>query len=113
MKSLMKQHAEMVAGFTETVSRITPPAILTASNVMNYAFLRIVGLHIGRNLVREYGATEYVGKGKELAAITNAVYDDSHEGDNLMIDRWAAFVNISGWFNWRGFEDVPADYGRT
>jgi hypothetical protein len=31
---------------------------------------------------------------------------------NLMIDRWAAFLNISNWFQWRGFEDVPPDYGR-
>jgi hypothetical protein len=30
-----------------------------------------------------------------------------------MIDKWAAFVNISDWFKWRGFEDVPPNYGQT
>ncbi len=110
LKSIKKQHAESVAGLTETVRRMTPPTILFASNVMNYAFLRILGLHIGQNFVREYSATEYLNKGKELATLTEKDYENSHEGDNLMIDKWAALVNISGWFQWRGFEDIPPDY---
>jgi hypothetical protein len=113
MKSIKKQHSESMAGLTETVYKTTPQTILFASNVMNYAFLRILGLHIGQNFVREYGSTSYLNKGKELTAITEKDYDDSHEGDNLMIDKWAAFVNISGWFQWRGFEDVPPGYGQT
>ncbi|MEI6608739.1 MAG: hypothetical protein WCO53_03235 [Deltaproteobacteria bacterium] len=80
---------------------------------MNYAFLRILGFYIGQNFVKKYSSTQYVNKGKELAAITENNYTDSHEGDNVMIDRWAAFVNISDWFKWRGFEDVPPDYGQT
>lgn len=112
-QSLKKQHTESVAGLTETVHRMTPQTILLASNVMNYAFFRILGLHIGQNFVREYSSTRYIGKGKELASITERYYTDSHEGDNMMIDKWAAFVNISEWFKWRGFEDVPLDYGQT
>ena len=113
LKSIKKQHSESIAGLTETVRTMTPPTILFASNVMNYAFLRILGLHIGQNFVREYSSTMYLNRGKELAALTEKDYEDSHEGDNLMIDKWAAFVNISGWFQWRGFEDVPAGYGQT
>ena len=113
LKSLKKQHSESVEGLTETVSRMTPQTILFASNVMNYAFFRILGLHIGQNFVREYSSTKYLGKGKELASITERNYTDSHEGDNMMIDKWAAFVNISEWFKWRGFEDVPPNYGQT
>jgi hypothetical protein len=113
LKSLKKQHSESVAGLTETVHRMTPHTILFASNVMNYAFFRILGLHIGQNFVREYSSTRYIGKGKELTSITERDYTDSHEGDNVMIDKWAAFVNISDWFKWRGFEDVPSDYGQT
>ena len=112
LKSLKKQHSESVAGLTETVHRMTPQTILFASNVMNYAFFRILGLHIGQNFVREYSSTRYIVKGKELASISEKNYTDSHDGDNLMIDKWAAFVNISEWFKWRGFEDVPRDYGQ-
>ena len=62
-------------------------------------------------IIRAY--THYVDKGKELAGITEKNYTDSHEGDNVMIEKWAAFMNISDWLKWRGFEDVPSDYGQT
>jgi hypothetical protein len=45
--------------------------------------------------------------------MTEKDYTDSHEGDNVMIDKWANFVNIVGWFKWRGFEDVPPNYAET
>jgi len=113
LESLKKQHSESVAGLTETVNRTTPSTILFAANVMNYAFFRILGFHVGQNFIKEYSATSYLNKGKELASITEKDYEDSHEGDNMMIDKWAAFVNISDWFKWRGFEDVPPGYGHT
>jgi hypothetical protein len=93
-------------------SRTTPYTILHASNVMNYAFFRIIGFYIGQNFIKRYSSAHYVDKGKELASITEKNYTDSHEGDNVMIEKWAAFVNISDWFKWRGFEDVPSDYGQ-
>ena len=111
IKSLNKQLTEAICGLSETVTKITPPTILHASNVMNYSFFRILGFHIGQNFTKRYNSTNYVRKGKELASITDKHYDDSHEGDNIMIDKWATFVNISDWFKWRGFEDVPPDYG--
>ena len=113
LKSLKKQHSESVAGLTETVHRMTPHTILFASNVMNYAFFKIIGLHMGHNFIREYSSTSYLGRGKELASITEKDYTDSHEGDNIMIDRWAYYLNISDWFKWHGFEDVPPDYGQA
>jgi len=113
LKSLKKQHSESMAGLTEMTHKVTPHTILFASNVMNYAFFRIIGLHIGQNFIRAYSSTRYIGKGKELASVTERNYIDSHEGDNVMIDRWAAFVNISDWFKWRGFEDVPPNYLQT
>jgi len=112
LKSLNKQLVESISGLSEAVRRITPYTILFASNVVNYAFFRILGLHIGQNFIKRYSSTPYLDKGKELFSITERDYDDSHQGDNLMIDKWAAFVNISDWFKWRGFEDVPPDYGK-
>jgi hypothetical protein len=113
LKSLNKQLTDALSGLSETVSRTTPNTILYASNVMSYAFFRILGFYIGQNFIKRYNSTPYVEKGKELTSITENNYTDSHEGDNVMIDKWAAFVNISDWFKWRGFEDVPADYGQT
>jgi hypothetical protein len=111
-KSIKKQHVEAISGLTESVRKITPYTILFASNVMNYAFFRILGLHIGQNFTRQYSSTIYVGKGKELASMTEKDYANSHEDDNIMINKWASFLKISDWFKWRGFEDVPTDYGQ-
>jgi hypothetical protein len=111
--SLNKQLKESVSGLNDTVASITPKTILHASNIMNYAFFRIVGLHIGQNFVKAYSSTPYLAKGKELAVITEKDYDDSYEGDNIMISRWASFVNISEWFKWKGFEEVPDNYAQT
>ena len=111
LKSLNKQLAEAVSGLTEKVRKITPYTILYASNVMNYVFFRILGFHIGQNFTRQYSSTHYIGKGKTLASMTEKDYANSHEGDNIMIDKWAVFLNISDWFKWRGFEEVPPDYG--
>ena len=113
LKSIKKQQAEAVSGLTESVRKMTPHTILFASNVANYAFFRILGLHIGQNFTRQYSSTIYIGKGKELASITEKDYTNSHEGDNIMINKWAAYLKISDWFKWRGFEDVPPDYGQV
>ena len=112
LKSLNKQLAEALSGLSETVSRMTPYTILYTSNVMNYAFFRILGLHIGQNFTRQFSSTIYIGKGKELASMTEKDYTNSHEGDNIMIEKWAAFVKISDWFKWNGFENVPPNYGQ-
>ena len=111
LESIRKQHAQALSGLTEEARRIAPPTILFASNVMNYAFFRILGLYIGENFIRQYSSTIYLRKGKELAALTEKDYADNHEGDNIMVERWASFLNISDWFKWRGFHDVPPGYG--
>ncbi len=110
LESIRRQHAQALSGLTESASKIAPPTILFASNVMNYAFFRILGLYIGENFIRQYSSTIYLRKGKELASLTEKDYADNHEGDNIMIEKWASLLNISDWFKWRGFEDVPPDY---
>jgi len=112
LESIKKQHTEAIDGLKEAVSKITPTTILFASNVMNYAFFRIIGFHIGYNFIKQYSSTPYMNKGKELTSLTEKEYIDSHQGDNMMIDKWATFLSISNWFKWKGFEDVPSDYGK-
>ncbi|MDP2853140.1 MAG: hypothetical protein Q8O28_02720 [Smithellaceae bacterium] len=65
-----------------------------------------------REALSQHSSSPYINKGKELAALTEKKYTDSHRDDNLMIDKWTAFLNLSDWFKWRGFEDVPAGYGK-
>jgi hypothetical protein len=109
-KSLENQLKESLAGLNDSVIRITPKTILDASNIMNYTFFRLLGLHFGTNFIRPYNNTIYVSRGKELAAITEKEYVDTYEGDIQMANRWAQFLGLEGWFKWRDFEDVPGNY---
>jgi len=79
---------------------------------MNYAFFRSLGFHVGQNFIKQYSSSPCINKGKELAALTEKEYSENHRGDNLMIDKGAAFLNLYNWFKWRDFEDVPANYGQ-
>jgi len=113
-RSLQKQHQEALAGLKNEVKQITPSKILNASNIMNYAFFRIIGFHMKNNFLTPYNQTVYVRKGKELAEYTekNCTIND-YEGDLEMINYWARYLGLSNWFKWTGFEDVPEDYLQT
>ena len=109
--SLQKQHEEAIAGLKDEVRQITPSKILDASNIMNYAFFRIIGFHIKTNFLTPYNQTAYVRRGKALAEYTDKNYTASdYEGDLKMIDYWAKYLGLSNWFAWTGFENVPESY---
>jgi hypothetical protein len=109
-KSIEKQLSESIAGLKDSVRQITPKTILDASNIMNYAFFRLLGLHFGTNFIRPYSNTPYMNRGKELTSITENEYINNYEGDIQMANRWAQFLGLSNWFKWRDFEDVPQGY---
>lgn len=110
LRSLQKQHQEAIAGLKDEVRQITPSKILDASNIMNYAFFRIIGFHIKNNFLTPYNQTTYVRRGKELAEYTEKNYVNNYEGDINMIDYWAKYLGLSNWFAWTGFENVPDSY---
>jgi hypothetical protein len=109
-KSIEKQLNESIAGLKDSVKQITPKTIVEASNIMNYAFFRLLGLHFGTNYIRPYNNTPYVNRGKELAAIIEKEYINTYEGDIQMANRWAQLLGLADWFKWRDFEDVPQGY---
>jgi len=108
--SLQKQHQEAIAGLKDDVRQITPSKILDASNIMNYAFFRIIGFYIKTNFLTPYNQTAYVRRGKGLAEYTEKNYTNDYEGDLKMIDYWARYLGLSNWFAWTGFENVPEGY---
>jgi len=110
LKSIKKQHQEALAGLSAEVVKITPPTFLDLSNIMNYAFFRVLGLHFGSTFVKPYSNTKYIGSGKKLASLTEAEYIDNYNGDIQMINKWADFLKLSNWFEWAGFENIPISY---
>ncbi len=109
-KSIEKQLNESLAGLKDEVKQITPKTILDASNIMNYVFFRLLGLHLGTNYIRPYNNTTYINRGKELTAITEKEYVNTYEGDIQMANRWAQFLGLANWFKWIDFEDTPKGY---
>jgi len=112
-ESIEKQLKDALDGLRPTVEDISPKTILEASNIMNYAFFRLLGLHLKTNFIRPYNNTPYVNRGKELAVITEKEYVNTYEGDIQMANKWSQVLGLSGWFGWRGFEDVPDTYAES
>jgi hypothetical protein len=83
--------------------------VYEGGNAVNYAYLRSVGILLGRNLVRDYADPAIVTLGKRLAAVLEEP-DTGLEGDVRESNRWASMLGISGWFGWQAFEDVPESY---
>lgn len=110
LKSIKKQQQEALAGSSTEVVKMTPPKFLDVSNIMNYAFFRILGFHFGINFIKPYNNTKYIGSGKKLASLTEAEYVNSYDGDVQMINKWADFLKLSNWFEWADFENIPNSY---
>ncbi|MCG6534854.1 MAG: hypothetical protein L7F78_09220 [Syntrophales bacterium LBB04] len=110
LQSIRKQLKDSLDGLKDQVRKITPPTIFYASNLMNYVFFRLLGIHFNTNFIKPYNNTRYIGEGKKLAELTEKGLNDSYEGDVSMVNEWVQFLDLSGWFKWGAFEDVPQDY---
>ena len=109
-QSIQNQRREALAGLSDRVAQVTPPTIVDASNIMNYAFFKLLGETFGVNYVGPYRQTPYIARGGNLAKVTQDCPD--YDGDVENIKNWAEFLGISGWFEWAGFEDVPENYDK-
>lgn len=110
LQSLERQKNQALRGLSRNVQKVTPAKIYNASNIMNYAFFTILGDHLKVGLAEPYRNTPFSRKGKQLIRLTKKDYLNTYEGDIAMVNRWAEFLELSKWFEWVGFEDVPEDY---
>jgi len=111
-KSIQKQHDESVQGLSKRVAQMTPNKIFIVSNVMNYCFFKFLGQYLHTDYLKPYWGFKHKVKGEELVKITFD-HEDSFVGDVEMSNKWANFLNISDWFAWTDFENVPANYIET
>ncbi|MHB8107592.1 MAG: hypothetical protein ACYDH4_09245 [Candidatus Cryosericum sp.] len=108
-KSIELQVQMSVAGLAFDVERHTPHLLYEGSNAVNYAYLRSVGIMLGRNLVRDYADPGILVLGKRLATVLEEP-DAGFEGDVRESNQWASMLGIRDWFDWQAFEDMPASY---
>jgi len=110
MKAIEEQLGSAVQGSAESVRTAMPYKVYHVSNIMNYAFFKILEDHFCRDFVRPYYHTVFLFEGGKLARITEREYVNTHEGDIDMINTWATHLDLTGWFEWKHYSDMPEDY---
>lgn len=108
--SIKRQWKDAIAALNKNVKTLTPKKIYISSNVMNYAYFKIIGSYINYNFLAPFSSTIFSKQGENLVKLTVRNYKDNFEGDVEKINEWASFLNLSNWFGWRPFEDVPDNY---
>jgi hypothetical protein len=108
LKALQEQHEKAVSVLSGNIRRMTPGKIYDVSQVMNYVFFRLAGELLGVRLIEPYEKSRYILEGEDLATWTAGHYSEDHEGDVSVIDYWAQVLQLSGWFEWRRFDEVSA-----
>ncbi|MFB3925034.1 MAG: hypothetical protein ACE14T_03190 [Syntrophales bacterium] len=106
LTSLRRQRQIAILSLSEEMMKITPFRIYRASNIMNYAFFKILGDHFGLDFVTPYHKSIFIMDGSDLARHTERDYVNSLEGDRIMIDEWARRLCLTGWFEWKHIEDL-------
>lgn len=108
IRTIRKQADAAAGALKPEVCALTPKKIYDCSNAMNYAYLHLQGSLFETELIAPFRGSEYEKEGKKLAAITRDHAQDNHEGDVALIQLWADFLGISGWFAWTNIENMPA-----
>jgi hypothetical protein len=101
LRSLTRQRQEAVQSLTQDTQKFTPEKICRVSNIMNYAFFKVLEDHFRLDWVAPWHSTIFIFDGSALAKLTQKEYVDSHAGDRAMIDPWACMLGLSTWFEWK------------
>jgi len=108
--SFQSQLQEALGGLNKDVKAITPPKIFEASHSMNYAYFNVLSKKTEFDLHGSYEDFEFENKGRLLIGIMGK-YENNFDGDLKRINDWANILNLSSWYEWKRFEDVPSNYG--
>jgi len=108
--SFQSQLQEALGGLNKDVKAITPSKIYEASHSMNYAYFNVLAKNTKFDLDSAYDNFEFEFKGKLLIEIMGK-YENNLDGDIKRINDWANILNLSEWYEWKNFEDVPSNYG--
>jgi len=107
--SFKSQLHEAIGGLDEKIRSITPSKIYEASHSMNYAYFNVLAKKTKFDLDSAYDNFEFEEKGKSLIEIMDK-YENNFDGDLKRINDWANILNLSSWYEWKRFEDVPSNY---
>jgi hypothetical protein len=101
LSSLIRQRQEAVQSLAQDTRKFTPDKIYRVSNIMNYAFFKVLEDHFRLDWVAPYHSTIFIFDGSALAKFTESDYVNNHGGDRAMIDAWAERLGLTTWFEWK------------
>ena len=107
--SFQSQLKEAIGGLNKDVRAITPSKIYETSHSMNYAYFNALAKKTKFNLYGSYDNFEFENKGRMLFEILDK-YEDIFDGDLKRINDWAKILDLSLWYEWKNFDDVPSNY---
>jgi len=107
--SFKSQLHEALGGLNEKIRSITPSKVYEVSHSMNYAYFNVLSEKTNFELDSAYGNFEFENKGRSLIEIMEK-YENNFDGDVKRIDDWAKILNLSSWYEWKKFGDVPSNY---
>jgi hypothetical protein len=107
--SFKSQLHEAIGGLNEKIRSITPSKVYEASHSMNYAYFNVLAEKAGFELGAIYNDFEFENKGRSLIGVIEK-YENNFGGDVKRIDDWAKILDLSSWYEWKKFEDVPSNY---
>jgi hypothetical protein len=110
INSLSNQNDLALAGLSRRVREITPEFVFKTGNLMNAGYTSLLSKIIKIKLVREWKRTEFYDESVELAKMLDIEKGWPAESDLDMVNMWAKRLNLSDWFSWHPFEDVPLSY---
>jgi len=110
IESLTIDAGKTIMGLSKQAEKFTIDKVFSISNSMTYAYLRAIGEITGVNYgPKFYNHIRIVDSGKKL--FTMLGYDDGGYNHDLdTIKAWGDYLNITEWFEWICFEDVPDTY---
>lgn len=107
--SFKSQLQEAIGGFNEKIRSITPSKVYESSHSMNYAYFNVLPEKTNFELGSVYDNFEFENKGRSLIEIMEK-HENNFDGDVKRIDDWAKILNLSSWYEWKKFEEVPSNY---
>ena len=103
LQAIAAQRRQAIPSLSPDVRRTTPARIYRAANIMNFVFFKFLEDHFHSDFIGPYHGTIFILDGAPLARITASHNRNDHAGDRIMIDCWAAELELNNWYEWQPY----------
>jgi hypothetical protein len=108
---LRNQARSCVQTFSKALEANTPPKVFLCNMGMVYAYLTKIGFLIGEDFEKYFGTyPEIIALGKDLLTFLETP-DMGYLQDIETTNQWAKKLELTDWFSWTNFENIPQSYG--